>query len=338
MSDKKNKDVLGTGSSNKQIVDDSRGGTAASRARNKTVMLSPEMTGQVRAMLQDDTPRPERKRVEDDWGTRESTTPRNPMDSLFSGPDRFEPSDRLDLAERFSSPERADNRSTSVLDADVLGLGYEASEASNDRPVFDPLTSLVSAAPPMSGRMRAEPVIEEDHFEPEPVPAPAVEQPASAGFGASRAASPAPAAKPAPAPRKAVAAQPDGWHAVVSLGQPGRLVGLLVSYDRRDQGEIFEIRSGRFLITSRPTDNGDYLLIDDDTVSPLHAIVRATEEGKIQVLDQLSEFGTGLQRTGATEEEEVAGGLATVAHGDTLRFGKRFFVVVTIPKVAKTAS
>ena len=122
---------------------------------------------------------------------------------------------------------------------------------------------------------------------------------------------------------------------MVSLGSPGRLVGLLVSYDVREEGEIFEIRSGRFLITSRPTDNGDYLLINDASVSPLHAIVRATEDGKIQVLDQLSEFGTGLRRSGGEEEEEVAGGLATVSHGDTVRFGKRLFVVVSIPKVQR---
>jgi hypothetical protein len=111
-----------------------------------------------------------------------------------------------------------------------------------------------------------------------------------------------------------------------------KLVGFLISYDRVDAGEMFEIRSGRFLITSRPTDNGDYLLVDDETISPLHAIVRATKDGSIQVLDQLSEFGTGVTRGGDGEEEEVSGGLATILHGDVVRFGKRSFVVVAIPQ------
>ena len=122
----------------------------------------------------------------------------------------------------------------------------------------------------------------------------------------------------------------------VQKAPASKVVGFLVSYDKDAHGEVYEVRAGRWLLTSRPTDHGDYILVNDESISPLHAIVRATKEGKIQVLDQLSEFGTGVIRAGAEQEEEVAGAMVGVDHGDSIRFGERFFVVVTIPKGRKT--
>jgi hypothetical protein len=105
----------------------------------------------------------------------------------------------------------------------------------------------------------------------------------------------------------------------------------MVSFDEDSNGEIFEIRAGRWLVTSKPTDHGDFILINDESISPLHAIIRATAEGKVQVLDQLSEYGTGLFRAGTEEEEEIAGTMAAVSHGDIVRFGKRHFTVCMVP-------
>jgi hypothetical protein len=128
-----------------------------------------------------------------------------------------------------------------------------------------------------------------------------------------------------PAPTKTVK--------VVEKAVPtAKIVGFLICYDENEFGEVFEIRAGRKLITSRPTDHGEYLLIDDETVSPLHAILRATKEGKVQVLDQLSEYGTGVIRKGQDEEIEVSGGLEEIFDGDVVRFGEREFQVCMIRK------
>ena len=324
MSDKKDKEASGI--EENQALDDGRGSTA-SRARNKTVMLSPEMTGEVRAMLQQQGVAPA------------MDAPAQPESNQFAQPSQPNAMDSL-----FSSGDRIETRSTSVIDTDSI-QGYEPEESfvqEQEDTGFDPMTALVSSAPPLGGYATEDVESSQDSYSVEPTPTPAVETPEPTGFSVSQPPE-VPVAKPAvsasAAPRTPVPLGPKGWHSIVSTReQKGRLVGLLVSYDTLEEGEIFEIRSGRFLITSRATDNGDYLLVDDDSISPLHAIVRVTEAGAIQVLDQLSEFGTGLCRFGESEEEEVAGGLATVEHGDTIRFGKRYFVVVSIPAVVKPDS
>ena len=111
-----------------------------------------------------------------------------------------------------------------------------------------------------------------------------------------------------------------------------KIVGFLISFDADQNGDVYEIRSGRWLLTSRPTDHGDYILIQDESISPLHAIIRATGEGRIQVLDQLSEFGTAVVRKGSEDEEDSTGTMVNVDHGDTVRFGKRKFTVCLVPR------
>ena len=312
-------------------------GTAASRARNKTVMLSPEMTGQVRAMLQDE-PSASGEAAEsgldtfippvDEWqGANVGSA-----DAPESEP--VAPASAPVVDEGFQRPSSAGMRATSILDADSMAAmesaitGEVPVEPEVDRGGFDPMTSVVPSVSfdePVYTPPPAEPVVED-------TPQPAVEQ-ASTGFSVNAKAASAPQVSNTPrAPRNA---GPAGWHGIVTSGEPAKLVGLLVSYDTREEGEMYEIRIGRFLLTSRPTDNGDYLLIDDESVSPLHAIMRASEEGSIQVLDQLSEFGTAVWRVGAKSEEEVSGGLVSVEHGDTIRFGNRHFVVVCIPPIKK---
>jgi hypothetical protein len=141
-------------------------------------------------------------------------------------------------------------------------------------------------------------------------------------------------AEATPLERPPIAAAPQ-YVAPIKQTPKSKIVGFLISFDTETNGEVFEIRAGRFLVTSRPTDHGEFVLIDDETISPLHAIIRATTEGKVQILDQLSEFGTGIFRVGSEEEEEVAGTMAAVSHGDTVRFGKRNFVICLVPKSGK---
>ena len=114
----------------------------------------------------------------------------------------------------------------------------------------------------------------------------------------------------------------------------GKIIAFLISYDMDPNGEIYEISAGRWLITSKPTEHTDYILLEEDTVSPLHAFIRATENGKIQVLDQLSENGTFVSHPGSEEEVEIAGAMAVLEHGSRVRFGNRKFVVSIVPPIA----
>jgi hypothetical protein len=108
------------------------------------------------------------------------------------------------------------------------------------------------------------------------------------------------------------------------------IMGFLVAYDADDNGEFFELRQGRLIITSEPPATGNFLVLDDESVSPMHAIVRLADFGELQILDQLSELGTRIVRGDSGEEEVLSGEKGTVYHGDTLIFGKKKFSVCLI--------
>lgn len=110
------------------------------------------------------------------------------------------------------------------------------------------------------------------------------------------------------------------------------LVGFLVSYDSDTSGEYHELRSGRLIITSEEVGAGNHLVIDDDSVSPMHAILRISPTGDLQVLDQLSEHGTWIRRFGSSEEEQLSGDKSSLEHGDAVRFGKRTFIICMVAK------
>jgi len=84
------------------------------------------------------------------------------------------------------------------------------------------------------------------------------------------------------------------------------------------------------MITSQAAPGSNCLVIKDDSVSPMHAIMRISSGGEIQVLDQLSEFGTKIMRFGSTEEEQLSGDKGAVEHGDIIKFGNRKFHVCVI--------
>lgn len=211
------------------------------RAKNQTVMLTPEITGQVRAMLQQS----------DDKGSS------------------------------WDKPEPA-------------------------KPV---VPKAVSAPAPVEQAPQAP----AQH-----PPAPVQQPPAPVQYAA------------APVPEPAVSASGDMY--LVPVGKVGRLVGFLICYDKDEKGQMLEIRSGRWLVSNAPSAHGNTLVISDETVSSLHAIIRVSEAGVCQVMDQLAEFGTSVIRYENSEEEEIVGSTTTVDHGDIVRFGDLSFTVVLIPQ------
>ena len=105
------------------------------------------------------------------------------------------------------------------------------------------------------------------------------------------------------------------------------LVGFLVSFDNDENGEVYELRSGRLIISSEPASGWSYMVVEDSSVSPMHAILRIDASGVVQVLDQLSEYGTRIKRFGSHEEEQISGEKSTIEHGDVIKFGERTFHV-----------
>lgn len=114
------------------------------------------------------------------------------------------------------------------------------------------------------------------------------------------------------------------------VGREGVLVGWFVSYGVNQSGASQEIRSGQFFIGRQRLRDND-LLIQDDSVSTPHLLIRAADQGGFLVQDLLSEEGTYIKRAGQSEftrcEEPTK-----VSHGDTLRIGRYETLVCLLPK------
>lgn len=144
---------------------------------------------------------------------------------------------------------------------------------------------------------------------------------------------PFPAAHPSPSPgavHQGAGRAPQGSYARYTKLTP--IIGFLVSYDSNPDGDFFELRSGRLIITSDETSSGSIIYISDSTVSPSHAILRMTPSGDIQVLDQLSEFGTEVRKGATAEVIQLSGDKCSLNHGDVLKVGERSFHVCLVAR------
>lgn len=108
------------------------------------------------------------------------------------------------------------------------------------------------------------------------------------------------------------------------------LAGFLVSFDEDPRGNFAELRVGRLVITSEPFPMGASIVIDHPTVSPMHAILRIERGRPIQILDQLSEYGTRIIRAQDGKEERLSGERGTLHHGDVVLFGERKYHVCLV--------
>ena len=255
----------------------------ASRARNRTVMLTPEMTGQVRALLNTDKIAgneefPDNKTEVDDY-----LPPSSWSNSFEEHLDTKVVS--KDLEEIIPPPNK-------VSDERIFGSGSGFGEGFSERNFQTSINKVETKGETMHDM--------DTH-----------KQPAYAVNAAPSSTS--------------VSSQP-----LVAKKRKGKVIAFLISYDKEKNGEVYELSSGRWFITSKPTDHGEYILVEDETVSPSHAIIRATESGKIHVLDQLSECGTFVVTPGSSQEDEAIGQVA-LEHGYMVRFGNRRFMVCLVP-------
>jgi hypothetical protein len=109
----------------------------------------------------------------------------------------------------------------------------------------------------------------------------------------------------------------------------GKLRGFLVSFMNKDTGEYLPLYEGRLIVTSAAAAGGNYLLINNDSVSVNHAVLRISSEPEIQILDQLSERGTRIQSLDG-RIQELLGDKSVIKHGDLVYFGDVVFHVCLI--------
>lgn len=118
----------------------------------------------------------------------------------------------------------------------------------------------------------------------------------------------------------------NGPLAVKESGSETQVLGFLVSYDRNPNGEIYPLRKGRWIISSRWHDqSSDCILVEDSSISFAHAIIRVDSSESVQVMDQLSSNGSGIVRLGGNYEEPLREAVSNLRQGDVIRFGERRF-------------
>lgn len=174
------------------------------------------------------------------------------------------------------------------------------------------------AQPPREGGFES--VVGRGGFSTPPEARPRTDARAESGYVPPAAAARPPASAPAPTKREKG----------IVWTRETPVVGFMVSFDGNPNGDIFVLRSGRLMVTSDTTQVDNCLVVEDPSVSPMHAILRITPQGEIQILDQLSEFGTHIRRFGSSIEEQLSGDKSSLEHGDIVKFGNRSFHICVV--------
>ena len=107
------------------------------------------------------------------------------------------------------------------------------------------------------------------------------------------------------------------------------LVGFLVTFNNNPNGDFYELREGKLVITSQVNKNISSLLINDDSVSLMHAIMKISND-KISLLDQFSENGTTIKHLGDDTMIELSGESEFIKDKDIITFGNVTFKVCLI--------
>ncbi|MCC6220305.1 MAG: FHA domain-containing protein [Deltaproteobacteria bacterium] len=117
--------------------------------------------------------------------------------------------------------------------------------------------------------------------------------------------------------------------------EEGGLFGWFVRYDEQGRGSATEIRTGRFFVSAEKLKDVD-LVIEDETISTPHCVVRASVSDGLRVQDLLSEGGTFVRRRNEGRFYEYSDAV-TLEHGDWLRFGD-YEVLVCLVTFADAAA
>ncbi len=333
------------GKMNGEIPKGDQAGMNSSRARNRTVMLTPEMTGQVRSLLsssEDSSFRESDISGEEEKGDGftapvQSNSIDDILNAKFEDEDGFkalskikelEKTDRASQSDRAPQSDRASQatghfggRSGTLTDLSRLIDAPKGADAVKQS--INNLLSIGRESMPEPER-RSEEKKSEDRatgfharpkiFEDRNV---AVSQTQTSHNQSAL-----------------VSVNNTASHNIKNVKVPtSRIIGFLISFDKTDNGEILEIREGRSHISSKVSDQDELIVIEDPTISALHAVIKASGNGDVLLLDQLSEHGSGVMHQGSHAEEDAAGVTVKIFHGDVVRLGRRYFIYCGVPKL-----
>ncbi|MCS6893007.1 MAG: hypothetical protein NZO16_00310 [Deltaproteobacteria bacterium] len=113
-------------------------------------------------------------------------------------------------------------------------------------------------------------------------------------------------------------------------GKKGKLLGFLITYHFNEEGEFYPLYQGRVIVSNDldGSRNANYMVIKDPSINPFHAIMKVSE-GKILVLDQLSESGTEITKLSG-EKVSLSGDKAEIECKEKVKFGDVEFVALLI--------
>lgn len=325
------------------------------RARNRTVMLTPEMTGQMRAHMMEDDPvsRDSSHRGEVDW---ENATPEK-FGGRMIGHQAKPEEDNSDWTRPIEPATFSEGDENGEGTTDDFERGWQPGDEIEATPVHpgyggngvvamerhsevDPYAradnflgkSEVQATQPRGSIIGATPTYPRSH-----VPTESHASPVTTKEVSERRESSYDAGGHDEEYRGGYERQDEEAEMQlperVTWKQETQIVGFLVTFDHNKNGSYIPLRTGRLIVTSESEGNGSVLLINDSSVSPMHAIMRVASGPSVQVLDQLSESGTRIIRFADGQEELLSGEKANLLHGDTVFFGDRKFHVCLIQGV-----
>jgi len=112
-----------------------------------------------------------------------------------------------------------------------------------------------------------------------------------------------------------------------------RIEGFLVCYDHHEAGDVIPLRGGRWIVSCEPvTPKENFILVEDRSVSPIHAILDVKNSSSFELRDQLSDEGTSLRKKGSGSGESLGDKAVVVSHGDVVTFGKCAFHVCMLER------
>ena len=107
------------------------------------------------------------------------------------------------------------------------------------------------------------------------------------------------------------------------------LIGFLITFNNNPNGDFYELREGKLVITSQMNKNMNSLVINDESIAVMHAVMKITSN-KITLLDPFGENVTTLKHFNSDEVIELSEESEIIKEKDIVTFGNVTFKVCLI--------
>ena len=98
------------------------------------------------------------------------------------------------------------------------------------------------------------------------------------------------------------------------------LIGFLITFNNNPNGDFYELREGKLVITSQMNKNINSLVINDESIAVMHAVMKITSN-KITLLDPFGENVTTLKHFNSDEVIELSEESIIIKEKDKVSFG-----------------